>query len=247
MSNAAQTSLILSQGIKTMSSLEIAGLVESRHDSVKRTIERCVEGGVIVQPPMVDEQSADSMGRLRSTQVYHLDKRSSLIVVAQLSPEFTARIVDRWQELEAQTKPAALPPTAQARQIIEDDLAVAMLFGVPLHLAQSESVKHARMLTGVDYSHLLAYSPAQNDIQYEQMMLEPTELGKRYGLSAMKMNQALANAGLQVKGDDGWVATEAARGAWSRHQWVSGSKSGYNLKWNVRFVERALPEMKKAA
>lgn len=78
-------------------------------------------------------------------------------------------------------------------------------------------------------------------------MLEPTELGKRYGISAMKMNQALTNAGLQVKGDDGWVATEAARGAWSRHQWVSGSKSGYNLKWNVRFVERSLPEMKKAA
>lgn len=28
-------------------------------------------------------------------------KRDSIIVVAQLSPEFTARLVDRWQELEA--------------------------------------------------------------------------------------------------------------------------------------------------
>ena len=34
--------------------------------------------------------------------IYQLDKRSSLIVVAQLSPQFTARIVDRWQELKAQ-------------------------------------------------------------------------------------------------------------------------------------------------
>lgn len=86
----------------TMSSREIAELVQSRHDSVKRTIDRCVEGGAIVQPPLVDEQSQDAMGRPRVTQVYHLDKRSSLIVVAQLCPEYTARIVDRWQELEAQ-------------------------------------------------------------------------------------------------------------------------------------------------
>jgi len=85
-----------------MSSREIAELVQSRHDSVKRTIDRCVESGAIVQPPLVDEQSQDAMGRPRVTQVYNLDKRSSLIVVAQLCPEYTARIVDRWQELEAQ-------------------------------------------------------------------------------------------------------------------------------------------------
>ncbi len=29
-------------------------------------------------------------------------KRDSIVVVAQLSPEFTARLVDRWQELEAE-------------------------------------------------------------------------------------------------------------------------------------------------
>lgn len=32
---------------------------------------------------------------------YRLNKRDTLVVVAQLSPEFTARLVDRWQELEA--------------------------------------------------------------------------------------------------------------------------------------------------
>lgn len=84
---------------KTMSSREIAELVESRHDNVRVTIERLVAKGVIVQPATQDEQSADSMGRLRVTSVYHLDKRSTLIVVAQLSPEFTARVVDRLQEL----------------------------------------------------------------------------------------------------------------------------------------------------
>lgn len=83
-----------------MSSREIAELLGSRHDKVKQSIERLVARGVIVQPPMGDEQDTDAMGRPRITSVYRLDKRSSLIVVAQLSPEFTARVVDRWQELE---------------------------------------------------------------------------------------------------------------------------------------------------
>ena len=32
-------------------------------------------------------------------KLYHVGKRDSYIIVAQLSPEFTARIVDRWQAL----------------------------------------------------------------------------------------------------------------------------------------------------
>lgn len=46
-------------------------------------------------------------------------KRDSIIVVAQLCPEFTARLVDRWQELEKQVRQPALPdftdPVAAAR------------------------------------------------------------------------------------------------------------------------------------
>lgn len=82
-----------------MSSREIAELVESRHDKVKQSIERLVARGVIVQTPMADEQetaTAPNGGRRTyTTSVYLLDERSSYIVVAQLSPEFTARLVDR--------------------------------------------------------------------------------------------------------------------------------------------------------
>lgn len=94
----------------SMTSLDIAELVGSRHDSVKRTIERLAESGVIVQPPLVDEPGTDAMGRSRSVQVFRFTgeqgKRDSIIIVAQLSPEFTARLVDRWRELEeANTRP----------------------------------------------------------------------------------------------------------------------------------------------
>lgn len=71
---------------KTMISREIAELVDSCHDKVKQSMKRLVKGGVIVQPPVGDEQFNDTMGRPRTEQVYHLDKRSSLIVVAQLCP-----------------------------------------------------------------------------------------------------------------------------------------------------------------
>lgn len=40
--------------VLTMSSREIADLVESRHDSVKRTIERLQDKGLIQLTPMVE-------------------------------------------------------------------------------------------------------------------------------------------------------------------------------------------------
>jgi phage regulator Rha-like protein len=86
----------------TMSSQEIADLVGSRHDDVKRSIDRLVARGVVAQPPMADGQKA---GNGVVVQEYLVNKRDSFVVVAQLSPEFTARLVDRWQELEAGLAP----------------------------------------------------------------------------------------------------------------------------------------------
>jgi phage regulator Rha-like protein len=87
--------------ITTMSSREIATLVEARHDNVKRAVERLAERGVIALPPMEDERVVDSLGRPRTESVYRIGKRDSYVLVAQLSPEFTGRLVDRWQELES--------------------------------------------------------------------------------------------------------------------------------------------------
>lgn len=85
---------------QTMSSREIAELVDSRHDKVKQSIERLAERGVIGLPPL--GEYLDSLGRKAAE--YRIGKRDSYVIVAQLSPEFTARLVDRWQELEAQNK-----------------------------------------------------------------------------------------------------------------------------------------------
>lgn len=102
---AAVPSVFPTNSIRTMSSREIAELVGSRHDKVKQSIERLAERKVIVQPPMGDEPESDAIGRQRVTKVYLVGKRDSYVIVAQLCPEFTARLVDRWQELEAQHRP----------------------------------------------------------------------------------------------------------------------------------------------
>ncbi|HHE3016903.1 TPA: phage antirepressor KilAC domain-containing protein, partial [Escherichia coli] len=61
-------------------------------------------------------------------------KRDSIVVVAQLSPEFTARLVDRWRELEeaAVNIPKTLPEAlrlaadlAEQKMQLENQLAIA--------------------------------------------------------------------------------------------------------------------------
>lgn len=96
------------QQVLTMTSREIADLVASRHDSVKRTIERLVAQGVIASPPLVDFKNINNVAGQEYVFSGEQGKRDSIVVVAQLSPEFTARLVDRWQALEAaQAKPPA--------------------------------------------------------------------------------------------------------------------------------------------
>jgi phage antirepressor YoqD-like protein len=80
-----------------MSSREIAELTEIRHDSVKRTIETLADKGIIESPQIVNFKNINNV----EGQEYLICKRDSYIVVAQLSPAMTARLVDRWQELEA--------------------------------------------------------------------------------------------------------------------------------------------------
>lgn len=96
----------------TMSSREIADLTNSRHDNVKRSMERMASNKIISFTPMEEP----TLGGGKPITIYHVNKRDSYIVVAQLSPEFTARLVDRWQELEDANQfkiPQSLPEALQ--------------------------------------------------------------------------------------------------------------------------------------
>ncbi|ECK3534476.1 Rha family transcriptional regulator [Salmonella enterica] len=89
----------------TMSSLDIAELVGSRHGNVLRTIRNMMASGVIRETQNEFVERINNLGKVVKDPVYVFEgeqgKRDSIVVVAQLSPEFTARLVDRWRELES--------------------------------------------------------------------------------------------------------------------------------------------------
>lgn len=96
---------------KTMSSREIAELTGKRHDNVMRTINKC---GDLLTPQFEDTPNPQN-GQIY--KVAQLNKRDSLVLVARLSPEFTAAIVDRWQELEKASQPQV--PQTYAAALLE--------------------------------------------------------------------------------------------------------------------------------
>lgn len=116
---------LVNTNVQTMTSLEIADLVQSEHRNVKVSIERLMQKGVIRNTPMTNFERINNLGFSSKVGVYVFEgeqgKRDSIIVVAQLCPEFTARLVDRWAELEKQvageliTLPNFFDPAEAAR------------------------------------------------------------------------------------------------------------------------------------
>ncbi|EJP7813330.1 Rha family transcriptional regulator [Escherichia coli] len=107
----------------TMSTLQIAQMMNrvDRHRDIKRTVDRLVASGVIVHTPTAREQLDDKFGRSREIEVYLLDERSSYIVVAQISPEFTAFIVDEWKRLKEENEKLRSTPVNPYENFEETD------------------------------------------------------------------------------------------------------------------------------
>lgn len=164
----------------TISSLQIAEMLGSRHDKVKQSIERLAINGVIIQPPVGVEQSTDAMGRNRLTQVYvfadEQGKRDSIIVVAQLSPEFTAVLVDHWQELERQ----------QAQPVFQ----IPQTLGEALQLAANQALQIEQYKPKVDH---------YNAVVERKGLLNATQVGLKLGMSAIALNRILEEIGVYNK------------------------------------------------
>ena len=156
----------------TMSSREIAKLLNKEHTNIKISAERLAKKGIISTLAM---QEFEYNGNTYTE--YLLIKRDSLILVAQNCPEFTAAIVDRWQELESQQQPK-LPST-----YLE---ALENLVIIEKERARLQSVNNALMHVNKLYSS--------------------TEIAKELGLrSGSQLNTALKNKKIQYKTGGTWV------------------------------------------
>lgn len=177
--------LMLLDDVK-MTSIEIAELVGSRHDNVKRAIERLAERGLIQLPPMEDCVRINGLGLKQSVCAYvfkgEKGKRDSIIVAAQLCPEVTARLVDRWQELEKQVRKPALPdftdPVAAARAWADEV--------EQKRLAQKEAERLA-----LENKELAPKAAVCDAIVRNKHHLNATQVAKPLGMTATQLNKKL--------------------------------------------------------
>lgn len=111
----------------TMSSREIAELVGTTHDSVLKTIRRLVSEGVVSEneTPYQHPQNGQTYTE------FVLGFRDTMVVVSGYSTPVRAKIIDRWQELEAGAAPTLnlrqpgqmLAVAAQLAEIVQEQQA----------------------------------------------------------------------------------------------------------------------------
>ena len=89
----------------TMSSREIAELVQSSHDSVLKTVRRLIAEGVVSGTETLYKHPQNG----QTYPQFVLDFRNTMVVASGYSAELRAKIIDRWQELEALNAPPPPP------------------------------------------------------------------------------------------------------------------------------------------
>lgn len=128
----------------TMGTREIAELLGKQHSNIKISAQRLAASGVI---GTLATQEFLHNGNIY--EEYRLNKRDSLILVAQNCPEFTAQIVDRWQELEAKQAPQ-IPQTYAAALLEAGRLALEVEQKNHLLAVQAPKVEFADRVAGDD-------------------------------------------------------------------------------------------------
>ena len=236
--------MTINKSSKTMSSKEIAELTGKLHKHVMSDVRNMCKQ-LEIQSDKFSSDYTDERGRIQPC--YKLDRYYTEILVTGYDVKRRAAVIKRWYDLETGVaQPVAAPAPVTTMQKAVSDMAewksAAELFGIPEAVAMVEGVKHVEHLYAVDFKPLLLASPMMDDIKDDEVMLEPTEIGKRIGYSGKELNLALFKAGLQTKVDGQWQPTEKAQGYTSRHFWMSkqSGKSGYNYKWNLEFVRQQL-------
>lgn len=232
-----------------MTSLEIAELVESNHADVRRSIERLAERDVIKLPPTA-EVSTGQRGPKSTVYIFTAEtKRDSYIVVAQLSPEFTARLVDRWQALEAGEATPAFRLSPQPAQIhqqrpqaVRELLLIAKQLGkevpgIDKALAHAVALDAIETATGLP-ARLMARALPAVAIE-EAATMNATQLGEALGgFTSRAVGIMIANAGWKEKNSAGdWVLTEAGKPYGEMKPYHRNGHSGYDLRWKPAAVQ----------
>lgn len=183
----------------TMSSREIADLTGKQHKDVLYGV-RAMLAELGKTSAEFSADLPDSYGRMQPA--YALPKRETLILVSGYSVELRARIIDRWQELEAK----AAQPQPFALTQAEQDIRIAVLLADALNVAPSGRITMLGVALKNSAPHMLPAlptyaidAPAQADApQSSEPTASLTALLKQHGSSrsAASVNMLLQHMGL---------------------------------------------------
>lgn len=111
--------------------------------------------------------------------------------------------------------------------------------GIPEQFIAPEVIEHIYKLGGPDLRGIIKELPCFKK-QKMPIMLEPTELGKVFEMSASRMNKTLKKLGLQSKQGEQWIPTHKGDWLCEINQWETPYKSGFNYKWNLNKVKELM-------
>lgn len=131
-----------------------------------------------------------------------------------------------------QSRQESQRPNSRVKPAIKDALETAKLLesiGVKPGIAQAACLRAVEKNCNLDLQEIAKCLPFA---QHETGYLNPTQIGKRLGLSAAKTNQLLMEKGLQVKQDNEWRITDAGKQYGEELPYVRNGHSGYQIQWS---------------
>lgn len=169
--------------IQTMSSREIAELTDKEHKNVLADIRKMLEDlGKAAADFSAVAQIPGPNGSTRQIEVFNLPKRETLILVSGYNVAMRAKIIDRWQQLEADAADPmkALADPAKLRHVLlgytEKVLALEQQVGELAPKAEALD----RFITSVDGSFCLTDAAKALQVQPRKFIAKLQEMGWIY-------------------------------------------------------------------
>lgn len=197
------------QDTLSMTSLEISELSNKRHANVRRTIETLAKSGIIQLTQIEKVENDQSLSPNNASLNYVFTgakgKRDTLVVIARLSPEFTAALVDRWEALEKENLRLLQENITAELTILQANAAASDLDRQKLlqdHIDSTNSLQRAEQRLeeyAAKISHLeYEVEDQTNQLQYSQAWMDKArhhfkKMSRRMAHLEMEANTAQAN------------------------------------------------------
>ena len=187
-----------------MTSLEIAEVTGKRHFHILRDIDELLKQGVDVTNFGLINY-ADK--RKRKQRCYQLSYKGVLLLASGYNPILREKIINRWEELEKNSKPQ-LPETYldALKQLVASEEQKQQLALENKRQAEEIDAKNAEIVklsTAISEMH-----PKVNyvdTILSSKETVTTTQIAQDYGLSAKSFNILLRNFGIQRKVGGQWI------------------------------------------